>query len=529
MKSALIREAKSREADYSNTRPSRRSTDNNTGWFITVIMNQRSIVAHAISEEGSEDRKLFENALILEADFSLGRNPLNKIHMTTATTGLANKRSFENAYTSGWNDGVDGVHPGHTPYMNHRNWSSVSSSIMASPSWMTSKNFPVGVNAWPIGELYYNTRYVYAANEFTPQQTMRGKTALYGYLYAIRPGVERPPVVKRANKPVSSIPSGWQVNENTEITLVSHTTNSKVYYTIDGSTPSADNGLEYTEPIAIMEHIIIRAITIRGDMLDSEISVFEYHIFDHEAQVETPEASIPSDSKIVEGSMVTLSSETTGATIYYTTDGSTPSIDNGLKYTQPIVITANVTIRAIAVRAGMLDSEVAVFEYMVQVIAPTASVPSGSTVNRNTTVRLSTGTTGAAIHYTVNGVTFPPGNSFNTRITITENTVIQAIAKREGFWDSEKAVFEYFVSQSSTLTSTSSSSTVAVYPNPVQTGGTLYMETGKAGIPIEIYSQSGVSVKQLISTGKVTAITLDIQAGNYIVRIVAKETKIILK
>ena len=184
MKSAMIREAKLQEADYSNTRPSRRSTDNYTGWYITIIGNQRSIIAHALSETGSDDKKLFEEALILEADFSLGRNPLNMIHMTTAATGLADKKSPENAYTSGWNDGTPGVHPGHTPYMNQYNW--WDGMVMGAPQWMTEKNYPA-VGSWPYGELYYNTRYVYAANEFTPQQTMRGKTALYGYLHAISP------------------------------------------------------------------------------------------------------------------------------------------------------------------------------------------------------------------------------------------------------------------------------------------------------------------------------------------------------
>jgi hypothetical protein len=206
MKKAIIDEAKSREANYSGVnndpkldpkffRPSRRSTDDATGWFITTISTQRSIVAHALSAEGSDDKKLFEDALVLEADFSLGRNPLNMINMTTATTGLADKKSPENAYTSGWNDGTPGVHPGHTPYMNQYHWG-WTGMVMGNPPWMTSKNYPVitfnanqepANNPWPYGELYYNTRYVYAANEFTPQQSMRGKTALYGYLYAISP------------------------------------------------------------------------------------------------------------------------------------------------------------------------------------------------------------------------------------------------------------------------------------------------------------------------------------------------------
>jgi hypothetical protein len=87
-------------------------------------------------------------------------------------------RSVENAYTSGWNDGTPGVHPGHTPYLNIHDWGGL---IMGRPSWMTAQLYP-SVDLWPDGELYINTRYVYAYSEFTPQQTMRGKTALYGYL-----------------------------------------------------------------------------------------------------------------------------------------------------------------------------------------------------------------------------------------------------------------------------------------------------------------------------------------------------------
>jgi hypothetical protein len=201
MKSSIIAEAKSKEANYSDTRPSRRSTDNDNGWFITVISNQRTILAHAVSEAGSADRQLFEDALILEADFSLGRNPLNMIHMTTATTKLSSKKSVENAYTTGWNDGTPGVHPGHTPYMNQFDWG--GTMAMGCPTWMTAKNQP-SVDKWPYGELYYNTRYVYAANEFTPQQTMRGKAALYGYLYSLGNTADPGPDPDDPDPPTSS-------------------------------------------------------------------------------------------------------------------------------------------------------------------------------------------------------------------------------------------------------------------------------------------------------------------------------------
>ena len=179
MKASVIYQAKQREANYTLSRPSRRGSDHYIGWFVTEIGVQRCIIAHAISEEGA-DKDMFLDALVLEADWSLGRNPLNMIYMTTATTALGNKRSVENAYTSGWNDGTPGVHPGHTPYMNIYNFSNM---VMGRPEWMREKNYP-DYTEWPYGEMCYNTRYVYAHSEFTPQQTMGGKQALYGYLYA---------------------------------------------------------------------------------------------------------------------------------------------------------------------------------------------------------------------------------------------------------------------------------------------------------------------------------------------------------
>ena len=39
---------------------------------------------------------------------------------------------------------------------------------------------------WPRQESYFNQRYFWVNGEFTPRETMRGKMALLGYLYAIR-------------------------------------------------------------------------------------------------------------------------------------------------------------------------------------------------------------------------------------------------------------------------------------------------------------------------------------------------------
>jgi hypothetical protein len=62
---------------------------------------------------------------------------------------------------------------------------------------------------------------------------------------------------------------------------------------------------------------------------------------------------------------VTLSDATTGATIYYTTDGSVPSLLSTF-YSFPINVPSSTTIKAIAVAPGLNNSPVAVGDYTIQ-------------------------------------------------------------------------------------------------------------------------------------------------------------------
>ncbi len=186
MRASVIHQAKVKEANQSKERPSRRSTGNESGYWRTAHNLQRTMVAHALSSEGS-DKAFFEDAMVLEADYGLGRNSMNMIQMTTQTTPLAHIRSVEGAYTSGRDDGAEGMHPGHTPYMNLDDWA--CSMEMGCPSKLYENNYPTDfANSWPGDEAYHNSRYVWAHNEFTPQQTMRGKLALYGYLHSLSKG-----------------------------------------------------------------------------------------------------------------------------------------------------------------------------------------------------------------------------------------------------------------------------------------------------------------------------------------------------
>ncbi|MEK4128685.1 DUF6359 domain-containing protein [Solibacillus sp. FSL W8-0474] len=67
---------------------------------------------------------------------------------------------------------------------------------------------------------------------------------------------------------------------------------------------------------------------------------------------------------VTAGTNVTLSTITEGATIYYTVDGSTPTTAS-TKYTGEITVNNPMTIKAIAVKEGLINSAIATFVYEI--------------------------------------------------------------------------------------------------------------------------------------------------------------------
>lgn len=162
--------------------------------------------------------------------------------------------------------------------------------------------------------------------------------------------------------------------------------------------------------------------------------------------VATPSFSVAAGTYNVTQS-VTLSCATDDATIYYTTDGTTPS-SSSAEYTSAIAVNQSMTIKAMAVKDGLTDSEVASATYTLKCVAPMFD-PAAGNVGYGTEVTLTTTTGGATIYYTSNDDT-PTSDSDeydpDNKPTVSGNQTFKAIATKSGWSDSDvsSAAYTYY-------------------------------------------------------------------------------------
>ncbi len=253
----------------------------------------------------------------------------------------------------------------------------------------------------------------------------------------------------------------------------------------------------------------------------------------------TPTAATPTFSPAAgtytSAQNVAISDATSGASIYYTTDNSTPTTSSA-KYSGTISVTASETIKAIAVASGYSNSGVASATYTIgsstQVATPTFSLPS-SVYYTPQTMTISDATAGAKIYYTFDGTT-PTTSSYLYAgpISLTQSRTIKAIAVATGMTNSTVAATiitltvanpslspaggTYSGAQTVTVTSATPSATFYYttngqspttsstrYTGPITVGAseTLKVLGGRTG-----FSPSGiVSATYTITSGTVTA------------------------
>ena len=243
--------------------------------------------------------------------------------------------------------------------------------------------------------------------------------------------------------PIFSVPAGTYTAAQT-VTITDGTSGASVYYTTDGSTPTSASTL-YTGPVTVSKNETLQAVATASGLTASSVTSAAYVIGLSTAA--TPTFSVAAGTYAA-AQTVSIADATTGATIYYTINGSTPTTSS-TKYTGAITVSASETIEAIAAASNYSNSAVASATYTITAAAtatPTFSVAAG-TYSAAQTVSIADATTGATIYYTTNGSTPTTSSTkYTGAIKVSASETIEAIAVASNHSNSAVAKAAYTIS-----------------------------------------------------------------------------------
>ena len=137
------------------------------------------------------------------------------------------------------------------------------------------------------------------------------------------------------------------------VTIFGHDDRCVIYYTTDGSTPTASSTL-YTGPISVSQSKTLSALPVRITGYNNSGVASTSYVINYPAA--TPQFSVGTGS-YTSIQTVTITDSTPGATIYYTADSTIPSATHGTVYTGPITVASTQTIAAVAVASGYSTSD----------------------------------------------------------------------------------------------------------------------------------------------------------------------------
>jgi legume-like lectin family protein/chitobiase/beta-hexosaminidase-like protein len=173
-----------------------------------------------------------------------------------------------------------------------------------------------------------------------------------------------------AAAPTFSVPAGSYAT-SVDVVLSTTTPGATIYYTTDGTTPNTNSSV-YKASITVNDTETINAVAEATGFFLSPVSTATYTIA---ARTAGPDLS-PAPGTYTTAQSVALSDTTVGATIYYTTDGTTPT--HGSKvYATPIPISTTTTINSIASAPGLGDSGLSSGTYTIST-GGTTSINFGS-------------------------------------------------------------------------------------------------------------------------------------------------------
>lgn len=248
------------------------------------------------------------------------------------------------------------------------------------------------------------------------------------------------------SNPIASQESGI-INFESFVSLSTQTPNAQIRYTIDGSNPN-QNSLLYINPIQITQSTTttIKAIAYRTNYAPSNIVEYSYVVLTANDAIASQESGI-----VDYETFISLSTQTPGATIRYTTNGSNPTPSSTI-YTNPIQINSNTILKAKTYKNGYIPSNISTYNYTIQTVSdPIASQESG-VVDYESFVSFSTQTPSSTIRYTTDGSNPTPSSTIYTNPIqiLSSTTTIKSRAYKNTYAPSNISTYTYLVLTAST-------------------------------------------------------------------------------
>jgi uncharacterized repeat protein (TIGR03803 family) len=236
------------------------------------------------------------------------------------------------------------------------------------------------------------------------------------------------------------------------VTISTTTSGALIAYTTDGSIPTESSGTVthgtlYSTPVSISgASTNLRAIGFEAGDSDSIVAGGVYTI-----QAAAPTFS-PGAGSYTSAQSVSISTTTSGASIRYTIDGSTPTETYGTLYSTPVTFSGAATnLSAIAYKSGYTDSIVTSAEYFIS-YPPTTPIfsPGAGTYGTTQSVTISSAGYATTIRYTTDGSTPSETNGtiYSGPVSINSSTVLKAIAYESGFPDTSVTSSIYTITSS---------------------------------------------------------------------------------
>ncbi len=207
--------------------------------------------------------------------------------------------------------------------------------------------------------------------------------------------------------------------------------NGKIYYTLDGSTPTTESSL-FEKPISINHNCILKAINVVDERDPSDVVEIPYSI----------RTQSPSISTRIQGAKVgiTLAGDK-DATIYYTLDGLDPlSSETRKKYEEEFFIENTSILKTVALKNNYENSNIITQEINVLPQLSKASYSINEGVYSEGQIVTLQAQDNAIIMYSTDGINY---NIYTTPLSLNQNTSLYSYVKKDGFFNSDIEVVNY--------------------------------------------------------------------------------------